>query len=223
MTLQIAPSLLAADPLALGQAVAAVEAAGAQLLHIDVMDGHFVPNLSMGPEVVKALARTSRCTLDVHLMVTEPERHVPTFLAAGAHMISFHPETTWHPHRLCEQIRRAGGKAGLALNPGSPLGLIEPLFEVMDFVLLMSVNPGFGGQSFLPHSLARLEQLVSLRHRSGCRFLIEVDGGVGLDNIAALAQAGAEIAVAGSSIFAAPDPAQALTRLLEAAGRSSHD
>jgi len=223
MTLQIAPSLLAADPLALGQAVAAVEAAGAQLLHIDVMDGHFVPNLSMGPEVVKALARTSRCTLDVHLMVTEPERHVPTFLAAGAHMISFHPETTWHPHRLCDQIRQAGKKAGLALNPGSAIALLEPLLDLVDFVLLMSVNPGFGGQSFLPQALPRLEQLRRLRNSSGNPFTIEVDGGVGPDNIAALADAGAEIAVAGSSIFATPDPTHALTRLLETAGRSSHD
>lgn len=199
--LRIAPSVLAADFARLGEQVAEAEQAGAQLIHIDVMDGRFVPNISMGLVVVEAIRRSTSLPLDVHLMIIEPERYVEAFMAAGAQYLTVHAEATYHPHRAVQQIRQLGGRPGLALNPGTPLGALEALLPELDLALLMTVNPGFGGQRFIEGSWKRLEQLAQLRQTLNPNCLIEVDGGVGEANLVALAQAGVDIAVIGSAVF----------------------
>lgn len=214
---RIAPSVLAADLAALGDAVRAVERGGADLLHVDVMDGRFVPNISIGLPVVEALERVAGVPLDVHLMVAEPERHVESFVAAGAAMVSVHVEASPHLHRDLSQVRALGAAAGVALNPGTPTAALEGVAGTVDYVVVMSVNPGAAGQPFIPGSGARVREVRRLLDRAGNRAPVAVDGGVGPANAAEVVEAGAEILVAASSIFGTDDPAAATRRLRERA------
>ncbi|MBF6594030.1 MAG: ribulose-phosphate 3-epimerase [Thermaceae bacterium] len=200
-TVKIAPSVLAADFARLGEQVAQCEAAGADFIHIDVMDGRFVPNISMGMVVVEALRKVSRLPLDVHLMILEPERYIADFALAGASHILVHAEATPHVHRAIQQVKEHGLAAGLVLNPGTPLDFFENLLPDLDEALLMTVNPGFGGQQLIPSSLQRLETLRQMRDQRNPNCLIEVDGGINLETAPQLVRRGADILVAGSLIF----------------------
>jgi ribulose-phosphate 3-epimerase len=211
--IEIAPSILAANFANLGQDIRAVEQAGATMLHVDVMDGRFVPNISIGVPVVASLRKATALTLDVHLMIEKPERYVDAFADAGADWISVHQETCPHLDRTLHAIRENGCKAGVVINPATPVATLEEALSAADFVLVMSVNPGFGGQKFIPGSLAKLQRLKELRARHGLAYRIEVDGGVGADNVAEIARAGAEILVAGTSVFHASDPGEAFRKL----------
>ncbi len=214
-SVQIAPSILAADFSRLGEQVTTVAGAGADFIHIDVMDGHFVPNITMGPLVVAAVKRVTTVPLDVHLMITSPDQYLEAFVQAGAATISVHVEAAVHLHRTLSRIRQLGARAGVALNPATPLDAIGEVFDLLDQVIVMSVNPGFGGQSFIPRSL---ERIADLRARLGRRPVdIEVDGGVDETNAATLVRAGASILVAGASVFGTPDPAAATRALRRAA------
>lgn len=217
MTLRIAPSILSADFACLRDAVAAVEAGGADLLHVDVMDGRFVPNLTIGVPVVEALARVTRLPLDVHLMIVEPERHIETFARAGASLISVHVEVSPHLDRTLTAIRELGVQAGAVLNPATPAETLAPVAELLDFVLVMSVNPGFSGQRFIPRSPAKVQAVRAVLERAGSRASIAVDGGIQPDNAAQVVRAGADILVAASAIFGTDDPAAATRRLRAAA------
>ena len=202
----IAPSILSADFARLGEEVAAVVAAGADLIHFDVMDNHYVPNLTVGPLVCKALRDFGvTVPIDVHLMVKPVDRIIPDFAAAGATFISIHPEATEHVDRSLQLIREHGCKAGLVFNPATPLDWLDHVLEKLDFVLLMSVNPGFGGQQFIEASIAKLERTREVVERSGLPIRIEIDGGVKVENIARIARAGADMFVAGSAIFGSGD------------------
>lgn len=216
MSLRIAPSILSADFAALGTAIAAVERGGADLIHVDVMDGHFVPNLTMGPPVVRSLSRVAKVPLDVHLMIEEPDRYIEAFVGAGAAMISVHVEVLPHLHRTIQAIKALGAKAGVALNPSTPVGALEEIAGDVDHILVMSVNPGFGGQTFIPRSESKIRAIRDLLDREGNRAPIEVDGGVDGSNAARIVEAGATILVAGNSIFGSGDPERA-TRELRAA------
>ena len=200
-TPKIAPSILTADLGRLAAQLEEAEAAGVELFHLDIMDGAFVPNLSFGPAVVAAVRRLTKLTLDVHLMVENPERFIPMFTEAGADSITVHVEATRHPHRAVQLIKEQGKQAGLALNPGTPLVAAEPLLPDLDLVLLMSVNPGFGGQAYIPGTTARLRALRAMRDavKPGC--LLELDGGVKAENIALVGAAGADIVVVGSALY----------------------
>jgi len=216
-TFRIAPSLLSADFARLGEEVRAVTAAGADLLHFDVMDNHYVPNLTVGPLVCAAIKPHARLPIDVHLMVKPVDRIVPDFAQAGAAIISFHPEASDHVDRTIGLIRDHGCRAGLVLNPATPLDWLVYTIDKLDLVLLMSVNPGFGGQAFIPHTLEKLKAARKLVdgaiERSGREILLEVDGGVKVDNIAAIARAGADTFVAGSAIFGTDDYAATIARM----------
>src|SRR5205809_2866767 len=214
--IEIAPSILSADFSRLGEQIATVERAGASLLHVDVMDGRFVPNITVGLPVVKAISRATRLPIDAHLMIVEPGRYAEEFVKAGAQMVSIHIEADPHAHRTLSAIRAAGAKAGIALNPGTPLSSLDEALKFADYVLLMSVNPGFGGQAFIPESLDKVRRLRKMIDERGMKARIEIDGGIDADNIAEVASAGAEIIVSGSAIFGAPDPAVALRKLREA-------
>lgn len=218
MKLQLAPSILSADFTRLAEECRAVLDAGADLLHVDVMDGHYVPNLTIGLPVVAALREAlPDVTLDVHLMISNPDDFVGAYVEAGANIVSFHPEVSIHPHRAVQTIRAAGGKAALAINPATPLSVIEELIDDLDMILIMSVNPGFGGQSFIPQTLPKLRRLRALLDRLGRPELdVEVDGGVKADNIRAIRDAGANLFVAGSAIFNAPPYADAIRALRDA-------
>jgi ribulose-phosphate 3-epimerase len=201
----IAPSILSADFARLGEDVTRVVEGGADIIHIDVMDGHFVPNITIGPLVVKALRRITDHPLDVHLMIENPERYLEDFAAAGADWITVHVETGYHLHRTLGRIRELGKKAGVVLNPATPLSSLRWVLEEVDLVMLMSVNPGFGGQSFIPSTLEKVKQLKEMIDAHGLKAGIEVDGGITPDNIGEVAAAGANIFVAGSAIFGQPD------------------
>jgi ribulose-phosphate 3-epimerase len=213
---KIAPSILSADFSRLGDEVREVEEAGADLIHVDVMDGHFVPNISVGLPVVRALKGVTRLPLDVHLMIEEPERYIEEFVKAGASILSFHLEASKHLHRTIERIRELGVMVGVALNPGTPLGMLEEVVGEVDLVVLMSVDPGFGGQAFIRSSLDKIRRLKDWLLRLGLeRVLIEVDGGIKLDNIREVAQAGADILVSGSGIFGEKDRKRVIKMMRE--------
>ncbi|NTV14539.1 MAG: ribulose-phosphate 3-epimerase [Desulfobulbaceae bacterium] len=209
----IAPSILSADFANLGADVTRVVEAGAEIIHIDVMDGHFVPNITIGPLVVKALRRITDRPLDVHLMIENPDRYLDDFAAAGADWITVHVETGYHLHRTLGRIRELGKKAGVVLNPATPLSSLKWVLAEVDLVMLMSVNPGFGGQSFIPSTLAKIQQLKEMIDVHNLKVGIEVDGGIGPANIAEVAAAGANIFVAGSAIFGQPDYRQVITTM----------
>lgn len=217
MPVKIAPSLLSADFAALGAQIAAAEQGGADLLHVDVMDGHFVPNLTMGPPVVQSIKRVAKVPLDVHLMIEDPDRYIPTFVEAGASMISVHVEVLPHLHRTIAEIKRLGAKAGVVLNPSTPVSAIEEVAGDVEFVLVMSVNPGFGGQKFIPGSVRKIAALRALLDRAGNSAPIEVDGGIDLTTVAQVVKAGAEWLVAGNAIFAGGRAEQAARQLKDAA------
>jgi ribulose-phosphate 3-epimerase len=221
MTIRLAPSILAADFAALGTCIAAVERGGADLIHVDVMDGHFVPNLTVGPPVVKSLKKVATVPLDVHLMIEHPDQYIPLFAESGASLISVHVEVLPHLNRSLSYIKGLGARAGVAINPSTPLVALEEVVADVDYVLVMSVNPGFGGQAFLPRSASKIEKLRAMLDRAGNPAPIEVDGGIDLDTVGHVVAAGAEILVAGSSIFHTPDPAAATRALRAAADRSA--
>ena len=214
--IEIAPSILSADFSRLGEQIKTVERAGASLLHVDVMDGRFVPNITVGLPVVKAISRATQLPIDVHLMIVEPARYVESFVEAGAQMVSIHIEADPHAHRTLTALRAAGAQAGIAINPATSLSALEEAIRFVDFVLVMSVNPGFGGQEFISSSLDKVRRLRKMLDERGLKARIEIDGGIDQDNVAEVAGAGAEIIVSGSAIFGAPDPAVALRELREA-------
>jgi ribulose-phosphate 3-epimerase len=213
--MKIAPSILSADFSRLKDEIQAVEAAGADWIHVDVMDGHFVPNLTLGPAVVSAVRRATSLPIDVHLMIEEPDRFVDSFIDAGASWISIHVETTPHLQRTVSHLRARGVRPGVVLNPATSLSSLDEILPEVDYVLLMSVNPGFGGQAFLPSSLGKVRRLRRIVQERGLAVQIEVDGGVDLDNVRALVEAGAELLVAGSAVFGKGDPEAAVRKLVE--------
>ena len=220
MSVLIAPSILSADFAALGKAIAAVERGGADLIHVDVMDGHFVPNITIGPPVVTALKRVAGIPLDVHLMISEPDRYIEAFVQAGAAMVSVHVEVLPHLHRTLHAIKALGAKAGVVLNPATPVATLEEIAGDVDFVLVMSVNPGFGGQTFIPRSENKVAAVRALLDRAGNNAPVEIDGGIDHRNVGRVVAAGARIIVAGSAVFHSGDPERA-TRDLKAAAMSA--
>lgn len=213
MAVLIAPSLLSANFSCLGADIAMINRSDAAWLHLDIMDGVFVPNISFGFPVIKAVAELSEKPLDLHLMIVEPDRYINRFAEAGAHVISIHIEACKHLHRSVQQIKAAGVKAGVVLNPHSPVSLLKDIINDVDLVLLMSVNPGFGGQKFIEHTYEKIHELKQLIHHTGSAAHIEVDGGVCTDNASKLIAAGADVLVAGNSVFSAKDPAAAIKEL----------
>jgi ribulose-phosphate 3-epimerase len=213
---EIAPSILSADFTRLGEEIATVERGGARVIHVDVMDGHFVPNITVGLPVVRAVKQATELPIDTHLMITEPGRYAEQFAEAGASMVSVHVEADPHLHRTLASIRKKGALCGVAINPATPLVALEEALAFCDYILLMSVNPGFGGQKFIPTSLDKVRRLRRMIETRGLSTRIEIDGGIDRSNIAEIAAAGAEIIVAGSAIFNESDPAQAVRELREA-------
>jgi ribulose-phosphate 3-epimerase len=221
LSVKIAPSILSADFAELGKAIAAVERGGADLIHVDVMDGHFVPNITIGVPVAKSLKKIATVPLDVHLMITDPDRYIDAFADAGASMISVHVEVLPHLHRTVHAIKALGVKAGVVINPATPVGVLSDIAADVDFVLVMSVNPGFGGQTFIPRSTSKVEEVRALLDRSGnAQAPIEIDGGIDMATAARVVAAGARILVAGNAIFNTPDPERA-TRELKAAANGA--
>jgi ribulose-phosphate 3-epimerase len=214
----IAPSILSADFERLGDEVKAVEAAGADWIHADVMDGHFVPNITFGPLIVEAVRRVTALPIDVHLMIENPDEYIPAFAKAGAGYISVHIETCTHLNRSIHLIRECGAKPGVVLNPSTPLQLIDWIIEYVDYVLVMSVNPGFGGQAFIPNSLDKIKELRRMIHNRKLSTLIEIDGGVNKKTISAIADAGVDIFVAGSAIFGSTDYKKTISNFREKIG-----
>ena len=215
-TVDIAPSILSADFSRLGEEIRAVERGGATILHVDVMDGHFVPNLTVGLPVVKSLARATQLPIDAHLMISEPGRYAEQFVKAGAKMVSVHVEADAHLHRTLTSIRNAGAAAGVVINPATPVDSLSDALPHADYVLVMSVNPGFGGQQFIETSIDKIRRLKRMIQERGLTIRIEVDGGIDLSNIAAVVSAGAEMIVAGSAVFNTNDPEGAVRGLREA-------
>ncbi|HEY6214374.1 MAG TPA: ribulose-phosphate 3-epimerase [Vicinamibacterales bacterium] len=217
MSVLIAPSILSADFAALGAAIAAVERGGADLIHVDVMDGHFVPNITIGPPVVESIKKVARVPLDVHLMIEEPDRYIDAFAKAGASMISVHVEVLPHLHRTIHAVKALGAKAGVVLNPSTPVAALTEIAADVDYVLVMSVNPGFGGQTFIPRSESKVREVRTLLDRAGNPAPVEIDGGIDLGNVARVVAAGARMIVAGSAVFHSGDPERAVRELKAAA------
>ncbi len=215
--IELAPSILSADFARLGEQVQAAAAGGATLLHVDVMDGHFVPNITIGPPVVKSLRKVTKLPLDVHLMIENADQYIPAFADAGADWISVHQEACVHLHRTLELIRSRGCRVGVVLNPATPVPTLNEVLEMVDYVLVMSVNPGFGGQRFIPGSLTKIASLAALRAERNLTYRIEVDGGIALDTVAGVVRAGAELLVAGNAVFGSGDPKSNAQKLLKAA------
>lgn len=215
-TIEIAPSILSANFACLGDQIHAVERGGAGVLHVDVMDGHFVPNITVGLPVVKSLAKFTRLPIDAHLMISEPGIYASQFVEAGAQMVSVHVEADPHLHRTAMSIKAAGAQAGVVLNPSTPVGAVEEALQFVDYVLVMSVNPGFGGQKFIPQTLDKVKRLRQLILERQLNVRIEIDGGIDRSNIESVVAAGAEIIVAGSAIFGKPDAEAAVKELREA-------
>ncbi len=215
--LQILPSIFAADLTRLGEDVRRVEAAGIQMLHVDIMDGHFVPNFTFGTPITESLKRFCDVKLDHHLMIEDPDTYAPVFIKAGADCVSVHYEACRNLDRTLHMIQEHGAKAGVVVNPATPIGLLENVLDIVDYVLVMSVNPGYGGQKLIPNTLKKIHALARLRSERTLGFAIEIDGGVGPENIAQVAQAGVDWAVVGTSVFRAPDPAQAIRDMLKTA------
>lgn len=222
--IEIAPSILAADFARLGEQIREIEKGNADVIHFDVMDGHFVPNISIGIPVLESVRKATRLPLDVHLMIENPEQYVEAFVRAGANRVLVHQESTVHLDRALSMVKEAGAEAGAVINPATPVAMLADVLDKVDTVLVMSVNPGFGGQKFISRATEKVMQLGALRARGGGRFRIEVDGGIELEHTSELARAGANTFVAGTSIFHAPDPAEAVRRMrsvaLEAIGQA---
>jgi len=216
---KIAPSILSADFARLGEEVKAVAAAGADYIHVDVMDGHFVPNITIGPLVVDGLRKVTDKPFDVHLMIENPDLYIPEFARVGADIITVHQEAVAHLHRTVQLIKSFGKKAGVSLNPATPVGSLDVVLDDLDLVLVMSVNPGFGGQSFIESTLPKIEQLRRMIDARGLQVELEVDGGVKVDNIGRIAAAGADVFVAGSAVFGATDYAATIAELKRQAGQ----
>ncbi|QOX62482.1 ribulose-phosphate 3-epimerase [Anoxybacterium hadale] len=212
---RLAPSLLSADFSRLGQQVAAIEKAGAQVIHVDVMDGHFVPNISFGAVVMKSLLGKTKLPFDVHLMIENPDQYLESFVTDNTEIITVHAEACRHLHRTVQHIKSLGVKAGVALNPATPLSVLDYVLEDLDLVLIMSVNPGFGGQKFIPSQLDKIKTLKEMKDQRNPKLVIAVDGGINLDNIKTVADAGVELLVAGSMVFDAPDIESRVKELLE--------
>lgn len=214
---EILPSILAADFAHLGDQIAQLEAAGCRMLHFDVMDGHFVPNFTVGPPVLESLRKITRMTLDVHLMIDDPDRYAPVFIEAGADQVLVHQETCPHLDRTLRMIQSEGARAGVVINPATPVSTLDEVLDVVDYVLIMSVNPGFGGQRFIPNSLDKVRQLTHRKRDRGLHFPIEIDGGITRENVADAIHAGVEWVVAGSSIFHTVNPAAAFEEMQQLA------
>jgi len=214
---QILPSILSANFARLGHDIDKLEPSGVQMLHVDVMDGHFVPNITIGPPVVEALRKATKLILDVHLMITDPDKYAPLFIEAGADQVSIHYEAATHLDRTIRMIQSEGAKAGVVLNPATPVEMLEDILYVVDYVLIMSVNPGFGGQQFIPNSLTRIGKLARTRRERGLGFKIEIDGGVSAANTAEIVRAGCDWLVAGSAVFHSADPVAAVKEMQQIA------
>lgn len=219
-SIKIAPSILSADFSCLRDEIQAVEAARADWLHVDVMDGHFVPNITIGPVVVEWVRKVTTIPVDVHLMITDPDKYAPEFIKAGADWISIHPDTCANPNATLKRIRDLGAKASIAVNPDVPLKKVENCFSDIDMVLMMTVFPGFGGQAFIPDVLPKIEEARKLIDQRKLSILVEVDGGIKVDNIDRVVNAGAEVIVSGSGIFKTPDYAQTIRQMRKAVGQS---
>ena len=215
--IELAPSILAADFAHLADQIHAAEQGGAAVLHMDVMDGHFVPNLTIGPPLIASVRKVTKLPLDCHLMVENPDNFVPAFKDAGADWISVHQEACVHLHRSIELVKHHDCRAGVVLNPATPVETLSEILDMVDYVLIMSVNPGFGGQKFIRHSLDKIRRLATMREMRGLNFRIEVDGGVALDTVTDIVRAGAEILVAGSAVFGPGDPKENAQKLIKAA------
>jgi ribulose-phosphate 3-epimerase len=210
---QIVPSILSADFARLAEEIARVENTGISTLHVDIMDGHFVPNITIGPPVVKCIRNVTRLTLDVHLMITNPDPYVSLFIEAGADQISVHQEVCPHLDRTLKFIQSEGALAGVVLNPSTPVTILEDVLETADFVLIMSVNPGFGGQQFIPRALHKVKALAARRKESGLKFPIEIDGGINQENLAEVVRAGVDWVVTGATVFRSADPASTVLEM----------
>jgi ribulose-phosphate 3-epimerase len=215
--IELAPSILSADFARLAEQIQSAEAGGAALIHVDVMDGHFVPNITIGPPVVKSLRRATRLPLDCHLMIENPDQFIPEFADAGANWISVHQEACVHLDRTLNLIKSRGLRTGVVLNPATPVETLSEVLDLVDYVLVMSVNPGFGGQKFIPNALRKIMKLAGLRVERRLNYRIEVDGGVALETVGDIVRAGAEILVAGNAVFGIGDPRQNAQKLLKAA------
>jgi ribulose-phosphate 3-epimerase len=217
VSIRIAPSILSANFAALGEEIHKVEEAGAHLIHVDVMDGHFVPNITMGPPVVKSIRKVTKLPLDVHLMITDPDKYIPEFADAGANILTVHAEATVHLDRTLNLIRSRNVGVGVSINPATPLQAVEYAIGLADMLLIMTVNPGFGGQKFIPYTVEKIRQARQIIENRNYRCVIEVDGGIDTDTVPEVIRAGAEVMVAGSAIFHAPDPARKIKEMLEIA------